>query len=71
MRPLIKQIEIFSRILTIHFNCKYFSIYTRDLLGGLLGTTKQQQYNSFFFSKYTYQAFYKTLQTTKMNYGKR
>ena len=48
MRPLIKQIDIFSRILTIHFNCKYFSIYTRDLLGGLLGTTKQQQYNSFF-----------------------
>ena len=24
MRPLFKQIEIFSVILTVHFNCKYF-----------------------------------------------
>ena len=37
MRPLIKQIETFSGILTVYFNCKYFSTYTRELLGCLLG----------------------------------
>ena len=28
MRPLMKQIEIFSGILTVYFDCKYSSIYT-------------------------------------------
>ena len=34
MRPL--QIKIFSGIQTVYFNCKYFSLYTRELLGCLL-----------------------------------
>ena len=36
-RPLFKQIEIFSGILTVYFNCKYFFKYTRELLECLLG----------------------------------
>ena len=36
MQPLIKQIQIFSGIQTVYFNCKYFSLYTRELLGCLL-----------------------------------
>ena len=35
MRPLIKQIKVFSGILTAFFNCKYF-VYTSELLGCLL-----------------------------------
>ena len=31
-QPLIKQIEIFSGILTVYFNCKYFPKYMRELL---------------------------------------
>ena len=31
-RPLFKQIEIFSGILTVYFICKYFPWYTRELL---------------------------------------
>ena len=31
-QPLFKQIEIFSSILTVCFNCKYFPQYTRELL---------------------------------------
>ena len=27
MQPMIEQIEIFSEILTVYFNCKYFSLY--------------------------------------------
>ena len=30
MRPLIKQIEIFSLVATAYFNCKFFSTYTRS-----------------------------------------
>ena len=37
LRPLIKQIEIFSGVLTAYCNCKYFSMYTREILGCLLG----------------------------------
>ena len=37
MRPLINQIEILSGILLASFNCQYFSTYTRELLGCLLG----------------------------------
>ena len=36
-RPLFKQMEIFSGILTVYFNCKYFVKYTRELLECLLG----------------------------------
>ena len=36
-QPLFKQIEIFSGILTVYFNCKYFPYYTRELLACLLG----------------------------------
>ena len=32
-RPLFRQIEIFSDILTVYFNCKYFPLHTRELLG--------------------------------------
>ena len=27
MQPMIEQIEIFPEILTVYFNCKYFSFY--------------------------------------------
>ena len=37
MRPLINQMEIFSGILLASFNCQYFSTYTRELPGCLLG----------------------------------
>ena len=31
-QPLIKQIEIFSGIMTVYFNCKYVPKYMRELL---------------------------------------
>ena len=36
-QPLIKQIEIFSGILTVYFNCKYFPKYMRELLACVPG----------------------------------
>ena len=35
-RPLFKQINMFSGILTVYFNCKYFPWYTREFLERLL-----------------------------------
>ena len=37
MQPLIKQIEI------AYYNCKYFSLYTREVLGCLLGISPSGQ----------------------------
>ena len=45
MKPLIQQIEIFSGILTAKFKCKYFSTYTRELLGCLLGISPSGRYS--------------------------
>ena len=43
MRPLIKQIDIFSCILTVYFSYKHLSIYTRELLGYLLGISPSER----------------------------
>ena len=43
MRTLVKQIEIFSCKLTVYFNCMYLSIYTRELLGCLLGISPSER----------------------------
>ena len=43
-RPLFKQIEIFSGILTVYFNCKYFPFYTRELLECLPGISPSLSY---------------------------
>ena len=43
MRPLIKQIDIFSCILTVYFSCMHLSIYTRELLGYLLGISPAER----------------------------
>ena len=44
-RSLFKQIEIFSRILTVYFNRKYFPYYTRELLVRVVETIKARQNN--------------------------
>ena len=43
MRPLIRQIDIFSCILTVYFSCMHLSIYTRELLGYLLGISPSER----------------------------
>ena len=44
-RSLFKQIEIFSGILTVYFNCKYFPYYTRELLVRVAETIIARQNN--------------------------
>ena len=44
-QPLFKQIEIFSGILTVYFNCKYFPYYTRELLVRVAETIIARQNN--------------------------
>ena len=45
VHALFKQIEIFSGILTVYFNCKYFPYYTRELLVRVAETIIARQNN--------------------------
>ena len=44
-RPLFKQIEIFSGMLIVYFNYKYFPYYTRELLVRVAETIIARQNN--------------------------
>ena len=52
-RPLFKQIEISSGILSVYFNCKYFPQYTRQLLECLLVASPRIPFLGLSFSSET------------------